>query len=152
MAERRIGYAKDKSEIIGRLVGTDDHAGPFRLIADVLVFAAALGIRRNRRRAIASSSADPIRQEIFDRHGYDTMMNLLALHVESNTDILADSSEMLEKRAKIFEEYANGGLEILQEELVGSINPLETIVLLIGSERNESKKSELDGFDLTKVI
>src|SRR5688572_1356724 len=93
MAERRIGYSKDKTDIIRRLVTSDDGTGPFRLIADVLVFSAALGLKRIRRVSLGDSQAEPIRQEVFDRQGYDTMMNLLALKVEGHADILADSDE-----------------------------------------------------------
>ena len=38
MIERRITYSKDKAEIIRRLQAGEDTAGPFGLIADVLVF------------------------------------------------------------------------------------------------------------------
>ena len=152
MAERRISYSRDKVDVIERLVGSENLSGPFRLIADVLVFAAALGFGRKRRIALGSSIGEPIRQQIFDRHGYDTMMNLLALHVQGDVEVLSDTEEMIELRAVIFEEYANGGLEILREELAGAVNTLETIVLLISSERSDSPDGGLEGFDLTKVM
>ncbi len=152
MLERRIGYSKDKAEIIKRLVSTEDNTGLFRRIADVLVFAAALGQERNKRVPLGSSQAEPIRQEVFDRQGYDTMMNLLALHVEGKPEVLADSDKMIEQRANIFEEYANGGLEIIQKELRGAVNTLETIILLISAERVESIGGDLEGFDLTKIV
>jgi dnd system-associated protein 4 len=153
MAERRIGYAKDKAEIIKRLLNAEDGTGPFKLIADVLVFAAAFGLRRNKRVPLGESQAEPIRQEVFDRQGYDTMMNLLALHGAKSTgpEILADSDAMIEERATIFEQYANGGLEILQDELRGALNPLETTILLINAER-ASPREGLEGFDLAKLV
>ncbi len=152
MHERRIGYSKDKSEIVQRLVSTEDNTGPFKRIADVLAFAAALGNKRDKRVPLSGSQAEPIRQEIFDRQGYDTMMNLLALHAEGKPEVLADSNEMIERRASIFEEYANGGLEILREELRGAVDTLETIVLLINSERVQVDDGEFEGFDLTRVV
>lgn len=155
MAERRIGYAKDKAEIIKRLLNVEDGIGPFKLIADILVFAAALGLKRNKRVPLGDSQAEPIRQEVFDRQGYDTMMNLLALHGTkdgaSGAEILADSDAMIDERASIFEEYANGGLEILQDELRGALNPLETTILLINAER-ASPREGLEGFDLAKLV
>ena len=150
MAERRIGYAQDKAEIIKRLLISEEGGGPFRLIADVLVFAAALGLKRGRT-APLGESAEPIRQEVFDRQGYDTMMNLLALHVAKGPEVLADSVDMIDRRALIFEEHANGGLEILQEELRGALNPIETTILLINAER-KSPQAGLEGFDLTKLV
>lgn len=151
MAERRIGYAKDKGEIIKRLLNTEDGNGPFKLIADVLVFAAALGLKRNRRAPLGESQAEPIRQDVFDRQGYDTMMNLLALHCAEGPEVLADSDGMIEQRAIIFEEFANGGLEVLQDELRGALNSLETTILLISAERTGAPEG-LEGFDLARLV
>ena len=109
MIERRIRYPQDKTAVIKLLVGDDNNKGPFNRIADVLVFAAALGQSRNKRVKLGNVQAEPIRQEVFDRQGYDTMMNLLALHADGRLDVLADSDEMVELRAGVFEEYANGG-------------------------------------------
>lgn len=152
MLERRIGYSTDKTEIIKRLVFAEDSTGPFKRIADALVFAAALGHKRNRRIPLENSTSDPIRQEVFDRQGYDTMMNLLALRVNGSPEVLADSDEMVEQRARIFEEYANGGMEIMQEELRGAINTLETVILLINAERTATDDGEFQGFDLKSVV
>ncbi len=152
MIERRIRYPQDKTAVIKLLVGDDKNKGPFNRNADVLVFAAALGQSRNKRVKLGSEQAEPIRQEVFDRQGYDTMMNLLALHADGSLDVLADSDEMVELRAEVFEEYANGGLEIMKEELRGAADPLETIILLIAAERDESVDSDLEGFDLAKLV
>src|SRR5688572_26476254 len=99
MAERRISFAKDKIEIIKRLSASEDPPGPFRLIADTLVFAAALGLKRNRRVPLGNSLAEPIRQEVFDTRGYDTMMNLIALQADQRPNVLADSEEATNQRA-----------------------------------------------------
>jgi dnd system-associated protein 4 len=151
MPERRIAYAKDKGEFIKRLVASDESSGPFELIADVLAFAAALGLRRGRRIAIVGDTAEPIRQDVFDRRAYDTMMNLVALHDRRDATVLADADEATDQRATAFEEYANGGLTILQEELKGAVNLLETIVLLVNAERSAGG-SEETGFDLSKLV
>jgi len=151
MLERRISYSKDKAAIIRRLQTVDDSTGPFGLIADVLVFAAALGLKRNRRIPLADPLAEPIRQSVFDRQGYDTMMNLLALHADQRPDVLADSDDAVNARAQAFEEFANGGLELLQEELRGAIDVLETTVLLVNSERRQ-RGGESEAFELSKLI
>ena len=150
MAERRISYAKDKADLIKRLVADEDGTGPFRLIADVLVFAAALGLKRGKSVPLGEAQAEPIRQEVFDRQGYDTMMNLLALHVTKDMEVLGTSDAMTQKRAQIFEEYANGVLEILGAELRGALNVLETTVLLVNAER-AAPKTTLDTFDLAEL-
>jgi len=151
MIERRITYSKDKAVIIKRLQTAEDSTGPFTLIADILVFAAAVGMKRNRRVPLSEPLGEPIRQSVFDRQGYDTMMNLLALHAEQRADVLANSDEATERRAKAFEEFANGGLEVLQEDLRGAMDALETIVMLINSERRLAT-SDSDVFELSKLI
>ena len=128
----------------------EDSTGPFALIADVLVFAAAVGLRRNKRIPLGESE-EPIRQSVFERQGYDTMMNLLALHAEPRPDVLADSDKAVNERAQAFEEFANGGLELLQEELRGAVDVLETLVLLVNGER-QKRTSESDVFELSKLI
>lgn len=150
MTERRIGYSTDKAELLRRLTSSEDGAAPFRLLVDALAFAAALGFRKDRRVPLAESQGEPIRQEVFDRQGYDTLMNLLAMHAADSADALADMREKIEERATVFEQYANGGLEILQEELRGAVDPLEHLILLINSER-QPIASDLQGFDLTKL-
>lgn len=151
MIERRITYSKDKAEIIRRLQVGEDSTGPFNLIADVLVFAAAFGVSRNRRVRLAEPLAEPIRQSVFDRQGYDTMMNLMALHAEPRPEVLANSDEGVNARAQTFEEFANGGLELLQEELRGATDVLETIVLLVSAMRAARDEGPVV-FDLSKVL
>lgn len=150
MIERRITYAKDKADIIRRLQVGEDSTGPFNLIADVLVFAAALGLKRNRRVRLSEPLAEPIRQSVFERQGYDTMMNLIALHADQRPDVLADSDEAVNARAQTFEEFANGGLEILQEELRGVRDVLETVILLVSAERTRVT-TDTGAFDLSRL-
>src|SRR5262245_21809888 len=122
MIDRRVRFAKDKVEIIKELVASEQTTGPFRLQADVLAFAAALGATRRFPIELGEATTEPIRQEVFDRQGYDTLINLLAVHHADDPLVLADSDEMEDRRITIFEEYANGGLQILQEELKGSVD------------------------------
>ncbi len=138
MSERRIAYSKDKEGIIQALRVGEDTTGPFSLIAEVLVFAAALGVKRNRREPLTEPLAEPIRQSVFDARSYDTMMNLIALHTDPRAETLADSPEAIELRAKVFEEFANGGLEILRAETRGVRDILEHIVLMLNAERKAS--------------
>jgi dnd system-associated protein 4 len=149
--ERRIAYSKDKADVIQRLQSGGDSTGPFGLIADVLVFAAAVGIRRNRRCALTEPLAEPIRQSVFDRQGYDTMMNLIALHADPKASVLADSDDAVNARAQAFEEFANGGLEVLQDEIRGARDVLETVVLMINAERNPMNEDS-GVFELAKLV
>ena len=50
MAETgRIRVAKDKAELVKSLTSADGETGPFQTFADVIVFAAALGVKHKKR-------------------------------------------------------------------------------------------------------
>jgi dnd system-associated protein 4 len=156
MAETgRIRVGKDKAELVKALTSAEGATGPFQTFADVIVFAAALGAKHNKRvplGEISKREPSPIPQEQFIVRGYDTVINLLATTETNDIKVLSFIEEKsVEKRNHIFEEYANGGLEILQVELKGAVDYSERILLILSSERFEDK-SEKEEFDLTKFI
>ena len=149
MVERRIRFSKEKLELVRKFLSSDEGTGPFKSQADVLAFAAALGAARSRREPLPDSLAEPIRQEVFDRQGYDTLINLLAVQSDLSASVLEDSDDMIAKRSQIFEEYANGGLSILHEETKGQVDFSQAILLMVSGTR----KRDLDTptFDLSKL-
>ncbi|MFQ3628126.1 MAG: DNA phosphorothioation-associated protein 4 [Cyanobacteriota bacterium] len=153
MADIRIKVAKDKAEFLKLLRATEDTPGPFQSYADVLVFAAALGVKRGVREPITeySRSIDPIRQDIFDSKGYNQVINLLAVTSSNNPKILASTNQAEEERIKIFEEYANAGLEILARALKGSVDYTESLLIFLSKER-EPEDNQEEEFDLSRFI
>lgn len=146
----RIRVPRDKKALIDKLVRGNDSRPPFRTQADLLNFAAALAFSRGVNARPFSEVLEPIRQEVFDRQGYDTSINLIALAMTEDIKILAATDEAEEMRSRYFEELANAGLEILQTELEGVVDPLEHLLLLVGRQRpNESQEEE---FDLSRFI
>src|SRR4051794_23599153 len=113
----RIRRPKDKAELLERLVA--DGGNPFSYLYEVLTFSAALGYSRDRRRPFDKAD-EPIRWEQFQSHidGADALVDMLAAASTDAADILGDKRE--EERFRVFEEYANGGLEVLAEELEAS--------------------------------
>jgi dnd system-associated protein 4 len=84
--------------------------------------------------------------------GSDCLIKLIVINQTKNLRTLSVSEqEHGIERNLIFEEYANGGLEILQAELRGSVDSSERILLMLNSERfdNPGAKEE---FDLTKFL
>lgn len=138
---RRVRRPKDKESLLGRLVDQEQD-GPFSTYKEVLVFAAALGYA-NRRREPFSSSAEPIPWHIFSGYGDEALINMLPIADEERLELL--SPEMFDERLKWFEEYANGGLEVLQQRLATSTQePLDVILDLILSFRDTEKQEEPD--------
>ena len=94
---------------------------------------------------------DPIRRDYFNNNRCELVINLLAISETPDHNILADDEKSDDQRIKIFEEYANGGLEILQEELRGAVDYSERIVLILSSEREKQEQQEED-FDLSRFL
>ena len=152
MADIRIKIAKDKAQLLKALRPEDPSERTFQSYADALVFAAALGMRQGRREPIKeySKEIDPIRQDIFTGKGYDQVINLLAVADTNDPRIVASNEAAEEERIKIFEEYANAGLEIIEEIFRGSVDYSEQLLLFLGSEKNSSEEGV--EFDLSNFL
>ncbi|MBD2147333.1 MAG: DNA phosphorothioation-associated protein 4 [Sphaerospermopsis sp.] len=155
MAESgRIRVAKDKADLVKSLISSDGGNGPFQTFADVIVFAAALGVKYKKRvpfEEVSKREPSPIPQEQFIVRSYDVVINLLAVTDTENISLLSfNDGNNNEIRNRIFEEYANGGLEILRGELRGAVDYSERILLFLHHQRFPE---EFDGdFDLTRFI
>ncbi|MEH1944831.1 MAG: DNA phosphorothioation-associated protein 4 [Nostoc sp.] len=156
MAETgRIRVAKDKAELVKDLTSSDGGTGPFQTFADVIVFAAALGAKHKKRvplGEISKREPSPIPQEQFIVRGYNTVINLIAITETQDIKVLSlEEGNNNEKRNYVFEEYANGGLEILQSEIRGAVDYYERILLILSHERFKDNSQEED-FDLSKFL
>ncbi|MGC9503441.1 DNA phosphorothioation-associated protein 4 [Baaleninema sp.] len=148
----RVRVAKDKSEFVRGLVGNEtDGASPFQTYADLLAFAAALGMKRQQKspvREVSNREPAPIALEIFLSRGYDRLFNLLtAVETRDPALLSPTNAEARAARVALFEEYANGGLEILQAELRGAIDYGERLLLIMLMERH-TEDPHSSGFDL----
>jgi len=138
MIERRIRVPKDKEDLVTRLTKSDDYPnGPFEQRSDVLTFAAAYGHRHDLYKPFSDTSTQiSIRPGVFERRGQDFVFYLLALAKTRDPRVLSDTDEAIDRRAIIFEAYANGGLEALRPELHGLDDPLGRLILLVGEQRS----------------
>ncbi|BAZ41312.1 hypothetical protein NIES4101_72760 [Calothrix sp. NIES-4101] len=156
MAETgRIRVAKDKAELVKALTSAEGRTGPFQTFADVIVFAATLGVKHKKRVALGEISKRepaPIRVEHFVSMGHDWVIKLLGVTATQDIKVISPFEQEFEtQRNSVFEEYANGGLEILQNELRGAVDYTERILLLLSYERN-NKKEQQEEFDLSKFL
>jgi dnd system-associated protein 4 len=155
MAANRIRIAKDKAELVQALIDSQGTTGPFQTYADVIAFAAALGAKRKKRiplSVISTKEPAPIGLEIFISRGYDLTIKLLAIAETGDPKIISNYDPANEeKRLHIFEEYANGGLEILREELRGAVDYTDRLLLVLSQERFKEEPTE-EEFDLTRYF
>ncbi|ACK68948.1 conserved hypothetical protein [Gloeothece citriformis PCC 7424] len=154
MAISRIRIAKDKGELVQALVDFNGATGPFQTYADVMAFAAALGAKLKKRvpLSIISKEPAPISLEIFISRGYDTLIKLLAIAETKDPKILSVyEAEAEAQRVEIFEEYANGGLERLRDEVRGAVDYSDRLLLLLSNERLPEEPSQ-EEFDLSRFL
>lgn len=152
MGANRIRIAKDKAELVKSLVASKDTTGPFQTYVEVMVFAAALGTKHQKRVPLEGVAKDlsPLRQDYFS-NSFALLINLLAIIETKDINILSEEDVADEQRIHIFEEYANGGLEILQNELRGAVDYSERLLLILSYERTNTDKQD-EEFDLTKFL
>jgi dnd system-associated protein 4 len=151
----RIRIAKDKAELVQALIEAKGTTGPFQTYADAIAFAAAVGSRHQQRSPLGSISTKepaPISIEVFLARGYDPLIKLIAIAEVQDTAILSPfNPDAEEQRVAIFEEYANGGLEWLREELRGAVDYTERLLLILNHERFKDEQIDED-FDLSRFL
>ncbi|MEH1031942.1 DNA phosphorothioation-associated protein 4 [Micromonospora profundi] len=116
MIDPRVRRPADKADLIARLAGENDNA-IFASMRDLFVFAAALGKIEERRKPVTKVAKDPIRLDLFRSDaGHDLLIQALAVLANSgDAEILRD--DRVDERIQVFEEYVNGGLELIAEHL-----------------------------------
>ena len=155
MALPRIKVAKDKAELVRGLLEQKGSTGMFSTYADVIAFAASLGMKHDRRSPfteVSISEPAPINLEVFISRGYDRLINLIAVVSTQDIKVLSTEEESADvTRVQIFEEYANGGLEYLQQELRGAVDYTDRLVLILNAQRFNRETND-EEFDLSRFL
>lgn len=100
-----------------RLMHELQEGGGFSTYRDILLFAAAIGYHFSRRVPFRESAGDPIRYETLIAPTFsETLINMIAANVVEDDPEIMDAART-DERLRIFEEYANGGLEYIQEQV-----------------------------------
>lgn len=112
---KRIHRAKDKEAIITNL--TAPELGVFKEIWRLLIFAASLGFHNNRREPLeAVDQGKGIDQATFaNSPTWPGILYLFSLNETQSEEVMRATEDAEDLRIRIFEEYANGGLALLQE-------------------------------------
>lgn len=139
----RVRRPRDKDELLDRVVDGDGNA--FSARYEALTFCAALGYWREKR-VTFTQSGESIRWEQFQSVGGGALSLMLA--VASSDDPAIVAPERVEERIRIFEEYANGGLEVLASELENrpKMTPREVVLQLVldAQQGDDEEKLPLD--------
>jgi dnd system-associated protein 4 len=137
---KRIHRASDKEEIIKSLMS--DQIGVFKEIWRLMLFAAQIGFKNGRRESLKSfDSGKGIDQGTFGNcPAWPGILYLMALVESESTNALAGSSEAEDQRITIFQEYANGGLSILQDFFPDCSPSLDGLLAFIESQNIEGAR------------
>lgn len=91
----------------------------FPTIRELLCFAALLGYSEKRRIPLdRNAGIEDVSYQQFERGDAEDLIYLIALADTKDPDVLRDGEES--RCAEIFEEYANGGLQILRDSMLRS--------------------------------
>jgi dnd system-associated protein 4 len=86
----------------------------FESMKDVFMFAASLGFKNNKKVPFQKAAGENISLRFFkddDRN----IMDIIALQDTNDISILLNDDEYVDRKYKIIEEYANGGMGIMVE-------------------------------------
>jgi dnd system-associated protein 4 len=145
---KRVRRPKDFEGLLTQL--RVENEGPFESFKDTMIFAAALGYRKRRRSSFEKTS-EPIAFEIFNGPGDEALIHMIALS-ESDGDISILGPERINDCIQIFEEYANGGLQIMHNLFQDTTrSPLEHIMQLIDEEAEEPTSERGADEEITKL-
>jgi dnd system-associated protein 4 len=107
--------------------------GGFATYRDILLFGAAVG-SYIKRRVPFTGSGEPIRYETLTEPNFAaTLVNMIAA-TELNEDPEIMDSTRLAERLRIFEEYVNGGLEYILEQVNSRHEPANVVLISLVTE------------------
>jgi len=139
---------KDKEELMVRLSQGADSV--FETYVELLCFCACLGYSRNSRLAF-EGSAEAVPWHIFENRGKDSVVNLVAAVAAEDFNIVGP--DRFKDKLTVFEEYANGGLEILSQMIDKSPKtPFDVIRDLILEAEASPRKADASIDQLAKDL
>ena len=119
----------------------------FDSMKDVFMFAARLGFREKKRIPIVKSAGEDISLRFFKDED-ENIFNIIALTDTNEMSILLPDDEYREKKYKIIEEYANGGMSIMVDEFCKPLpineNAFRRFVETFEDASGEQQKVSLD--------
>lgn len=134
---RRVRRPKDKEAIMLRLTQGNDNV--FSTFVDLLCFAACLGYSRDLSVPFENSS-EPVPWHIFESSNKDSVVNLIAAVASDDYGIVG--IDRFDEKLKVFEQYANGGLQLLSELVDKSPkSPFDIVTDLIQEARKTANES-----------
>lgn len=129
-ADVRVRRPQEHELLVQQLI----QDGAFQTYRDVLIFAAAVGHRAQRRVSFTATAGEPIRYDTLTNSAFsDSLVNMIAA-AECPDDAEILDAVRLDERVTIFEEFANGGFEYMQELANVNHKPIHLVVIELVTE------------------
>jgi len=105
---------------------------PFFRMPDLFMISACIGASRNEYNPLESKGREIFSGEAFDPDLEIPILSALAFHKEGDLNVLLNPRKVIE----IAQGWANGGIKIVEDELIGkpALNPLDNLVDLVSDE------------------
>ncbi len=154
--------ANDKRWIVDKLKRTSENKdGFFESNKDIFVFAVSVGFNHNKPRELVDTSGGEIPLHIFTKENKDYIDTIAIASTLDGNDLDQgdvallswENEQAVDQKLTIFQEYANGGLEIIDNELFQNKTTVyDNLLQLIYRESDiESSKASKIG-DLKGMI
>ncbi len=155
MATDRIFTSKEKTDLFQKLSKTKQKTkdGIFDNNKDLFLFAAALGYKDKKRRPLLRRDGE-IPLSVFQKSKNNLdFIDLVALGDTKDVYILDwDDEEMVDKKLTIVEEYANRGLEIIDERLFNNNTDIYDNLLQLVNDGISGKSTSKDIGNLDDLV
>jgi len=126
-------------------LGNSEHK-IFDSMKDVFITAATLGFKYGNPIPFAKSAGEAISLRFFNDDD-KKIMDLIALSATDDISILLNDEDFLDKKYKLIEEYANGGMKIMVDNFCKPVVDINELYKFVESFENNSSNSPKTSID-----
>jgi dnd system-associated protein 4 len=116
LIRRRVKRPKEQDTLYRKLTDKEEF-GIFSSYKEVFMLAGVIGFIEKKRKSF-TGSAEGLLWDNFSQETDEPMIDMVALAETQDVNILLDDDETFDRKLNIFEEYAAGGVEIIEQQLL----------------------------------
>ncbi len=137
-----------------QMLGNDPKTQLFDTMKEVFMFALTVGFLCNNKKPFDKIGGESIRLGIYNDIDKN-IMDVVALYDNNQLDILLNDEEHFNNKLKLIEQYANGGMEIIVQNMCDPIPTYESLKKFVNTfnkdingTRKEDISDILNGLEL----
>ena len=117
---KNFTFCDSHSDLVDDLCKTGGKLKYFDSMYELFTLAACIGFKRNKKVASLKTGKSIEFNQFRSFESFDGIFLSICLADAGSADILEDTEDIITKRLSIFSEYANGGMEVLRDEVINS--------------------------------